>query len=145
MFMTVLLANDISDMTYLPSFHLRRGKWNDLVLFVAAVMPSCWDLPAVPSSNIIFLARRFVLSCFLIFLFIYSLFKRLKKVCKGLEFFTEDSKCFLCEKAALVICGNIATELCRSPQPNANKPVLCGKEEGILDFTYVSENDAGNI
>lgn len=30
------------------------------------------------------------------------------------------------------------------PQANANKPVLCSKAEGILDFTYVTENDAGN-
>lgn len=49
------------------------------------------------------------------------------------------------ERAVLVIGGNIVTELCRSPQPNANKPVLCDKAEGILDFTYVTENDAGNI
>lgn len=44
----------------------------------------------------------------------------------------------------LVICGNTATEFCGLPQPNANKPALCSKAEGILDFTYVTENDAGN-
>lgn len=45
----------------------------------------------------------------------------------------------------LVICGNTATEFCRSPQTNASKPVLCSKAEGVLDFTYVTENGAGNI
>lgn len=79
MALTVLLAGDSSDRIDLPSFQPKRGKWADFVLFVAAMMPSCWVLPAVPSSSIIFLARRCVLSYSLIFLFILSVCKRLRK------------------------------------------------------------------
>lgn len=88
--LTVLLGDN--DGIDLPCFQPKRGKWEDLMLFIAAIMLSCWDLPAVPSSSIIFLARRCVLSCSLIFLFIISVCKRLTK---RLEFFTKSSKCFV--------------------------------------------------
>lgn len=45
----------------------------------------------------------------------------------------------------LVICGNGATEFSRSPKPNASKHILCRKAEGLLGFTNVTENGAGNI
>jgi len=77
--LTVLLAGDSSDRIDLPSFQPKKSKWEDLVLFVAAIMPSCWDLPAVPLSSFIFLERRCVLSRSLIFFFILSVCKRLRK------------------------------------------------------------------
>lgn len=140
-----VLAGDSSDRTDLPSVQPERGKWKDLVFFIAAIMPSCWDCPAVTLSSINFLARRCVLSCSLIFLPILSVCKRLRKFCKELEFFAEPSRCLVGIMTVLVICGNTATEFCGSLQPNANKPVLCSKAEGIIGFTYVTENGAGNI
>lgn len=126
----------------LPSFQLKRDKWEDLVFFIAAVMPSCWDLPAVPSSSIVFLARRCVLSCFTLLVHPFYVQETKKK---SIRSFSEPYKCLVGIMTVLVICGNTANKFCGSPQPNANKPVLCSKAEGIVDFTYVTENGAGNV
>lgn len=75
----VVLAHHSSDRIDLPFFQPKRGKWEDVGLFIAAVMLSCWHLPAVPPGSSIFLARTCVPSYSVTFLLILSVCKKLIK------------------------------------------------------------------